>query len=156
MKNQPKLNTFKDTKGRIWDLTITAGTYLSLKDDDIDISSVFSGADNVLEEMIGGDRITVMLDVIAMITEEQRKQKDVSDKDFYESLDGEVIESATLAFLQAVVNFTPAPKQPAMLAVLSQVRKAMDHASQALTEKIQSEEVLDEITSLIDQQIVDL
>lgn len=155
-KHVDKLCHFTDDLDREWDLSINAGIYMSLQDSGIDIASVFSGDDDTLEEIISGDRMMDILGIIGMISESQREERGITKQDFYNALGGEVIENATLAFLQAIINFTAAPKRPAMLAVLEQVLNALNLAGEKTAEKISSPETTEQITSMINQRIVDL
>ena len=151
-----KLCCYTDTQGLEWDLTINAGIYMMLQDIDIDITTIFSGEDNTLEEMIMGDRMMDILGVMGMICEKQFEARGMTKDDFYNSMDGEVIERATLAFLQAVINFSAAPKRQGMLAVLAQVQGAAMLTGEKIAEKVSSKEMTDEITNLVNQQSVDL
>lgn len=155
MTNQ-KLMKFEDDKGREWSMKIDASTYLRLREDEIDLGKIFDPEQTFLEELLLGDNMFAFLGIIGMITESQRETEGISKEDFYDSLGGAAIEHATLAFIQAIINFSPAPKRPAMQAVIDQMRKGIEKSAMKVTEMITDPEMSQKIEQMIEKQITEI
>ena len=156
MDNNQKLMTFEDDKGREWSMKVDASTYLRLREDDIDLSKLFDPEQTFLEELLLGDNMFAFLGIIGMITESQREKQEVSKEDFYNSLGGSAIEGATLAFIQAIINFSPAPKRPAMQAVIDQMRKGIEKGAKKVIETLNSQQTQAKVDKIINEQISEM
>lgn len=156
MNNNQKLMTFEDDKGREWSMKVDASTYLRLREDDIDLSKLFEPENKFLEELLLGENMFAFLGIIGMVTESQREKEGISKEDFYDSLGGSAIEGATLAFIQAIINFSSAPKRPAMQAVVDQMRKGIEKSATKVMEMLTDEKMERKIDQMIEKQITEM
>ena len=135
---------FKDTSGKLWTLSISIKNYIDIKQKfGIDISDVFSKDNNWLAQLAAQDDLMNLIGILLEVTSATRKEENISDDDFYALFDGDTLEAATAAFIEAVVLFLPAHKQAAMRTVVEAVEVGLKkteetmQASQArLVEKV--------------------
>ena len=124
---------FKDVNGDVWTLSINIKTYLTIKQKfGIDISDVFSKNNNWLAQLAAQDDLMSLVGILLEVTKATRLEKGISEDTFYECLDGESIEAATSAFIEAVVLFLPAHKQTAMKTVMEAVQMGMEKTQETL------------------------
>jgi hypothetical protein len=98
--------TFKDNKGRDWEIAIDAPKIMALRADcdpkfllnDDDQENTFSRlqADPVL-----------LCRAIFVLCKKQRETREITEEEFYLDVIGDAIDAATDAMLQAIINFTP-------------------------------------------------
>lgn len=144
--------TFRDNKGRDWNLDINIGHYLKIKSKlDIDLSETFSSENNWMARIAAHENIEDLLHILEIILEKELASKDLKLDDFYEAVDGEVIASATEALLEAVVLFLPAHKQKAMRIILDSVKVGMNKAVEKLN--VEEDMVREKMVSEIEKAI---
>ena len=124
---------FKDVKGDVWTLSINIKTYLTIKQKfGIDISDVFSKNNNWLAQLAAQDDLMNLIGILLEITKATRDEKAITEDAFYELLDGDTIEAATSAFIEAVVLFLPAHKQTAMRTVMAAVQLGIEKTQETM------------------------
>lgn len=101
--------TFKDTEGRTWDCAIDYAAAKRVRGG-MDVN-LLDGKE-ALEALV--DDVMMLVDVIYVVVQPQAEQRGVSDEQFGAALDGDTIDAATSAFLEAFVNFSQPAKRPAM------------------------------------------
>ncbi len=144
--------SFTDTQDREWTLELNAGHVLRLHDTyGIDVGRAADQNDSFLAELVNGDNIITLLPMLAMMTERERADRNVSTDKFYEALGGDVLVDATSAFLQAIVNFTPPHKRAPLQAALTRVRQGTEMASTKVTQIINSPETEERINQIVDK-----
>ena len=142
---------FKDAEGDIWTLSINIKSYLTIKQKfGIDISDVFSTSNNWLAQLAAQDDLMQLLGILVEITSVTREKKGLSEDDFYARLDGESIEAATDAFIQAVVLFLPAHKRTAMETVLEAVEMGMKKTEETL--KASKATLVEKVSKAMDEE----
>ena len=125
---------FKDTSGKLWTLSISIKNYIDIKQKfGIDISDVFSKDNNWLAQLAAQDDLMNLIGILLEVTSATRKEENISDDDFYALFDGDTLEAATAAFIEAVVLFLPAHKQTAMRTVIEAVEVGMQKTQETLT-----------------------
>ncbi len=124
---------FKDTSGRLWTLSISIKNYIDIKQKfGIDISDVFSKDNNWLAQLAAQDDLMNLIGILLEVTESTRKEQNISDDDFFALFDGDTLEAATSAFIEAVVLFLPAHKQTAMRTVIEAVEVGLQKTQETL------------------------
>ncbi len=150
---------FKDTSGKLWTLTISIKNYIDIKQKfGIDISDVFSKDNNWLAQLAAQDDLMNLIGILLEVTESARKEQNISDDDFFALFDGDTLEAATSAFIEAVVLFLPAHKQIAMRTVVEAVEVGLQKTQETLdasktrmiekvseTMEIEAKKVLDDL-----------
>lgn len=148
---------FKDTSGRLWTLSISIKNYINIKQQfGIDISDVFSKNNNWLAQLAAQDDLMNLVGILLEVTSATRKEDNISDEDFYALFDGDTLEAATSAFIEAVVLFLPAHKQTAMRTVIEAVevglqktQETLDASKNRMIEKV-SETMEEEAQKVLD------
>jgi hypothetical protein len=124
---------FKDTSGKLWTLSISIKNYIDIKQKfGIDISDVFSKDNNWLAQLAAQDDLMNLIGILLEVTESTRKEQNISDDDFFALFDGDTLEAATSAFIEAVVLFLPAHKQTAMRTVIEAVEVGLQKTQETL------------------------
>ncbi len=119
------MKSFTDSENRRWDVSLNVTTLKRVRNiTDVDLLTVLDKPDLLTE--LAGDPVR-FVDVLYVIVKPQADQLGVSDEQFGSALDGESIEHASNAFLEALVDFFPGARR-AML------RRVMDRATQTKAE----------------------
>ena len=106
--------SFRDNEKNIWDLSITVNTLKRLKEIDVDLM----GDLNKMLEKMASDPI-LLCDILYVTCQKQADERKMSDVDFGEMLVGDVIEHATEAFVEALINFIPARRGKLLRAMMA-------------------------------------
>jgi tRNA A-37 threonylcarbamoyl transferase component Bud32 len=121
MMNQP---TFNDAEGRTWRLRLTTGRSREiLETTGIDFGKIHDG--QVFCDLTTSDE--KLAQVLWILCEKQAGS--VTPEEFAESLDGNALDSAMEALVEATILFTRAPIRGAVEKV---IRKTMEAQSQAM------------------------
>lgn len=95
---------FSDNRGRIWTVAINTATIKRVKQSlEINLLEAVSGK---LLDRISADP-ALFADILYVLVKPQADALGVVDTDFGEALAGDEIETASLAFIQALVDFFP-------------------------------------------------
>jgi|688.fasta_scaffold07497_19 hypothetical protein len=104
---------FKDTEGRDWSLRLDVATLRRVRDlTSVDLGKLFSDPQQLAN--LHAD-IILFVDVLFAIVKPTADARGVSDIQFGQSLAGDVLESAVLAFETSVVDFLPERDRRAVL-----------------------------------------
>jgi hypothetical protein len=104
---------FKDTEGREWSLRLDVATLRRVRDlTSVDLGKLFSDPQQLAN--LHSD-IILFVDVLFAIVKPTADARGVSDIQFGQSLAGDVLESAVLAFETSVVDFLPERDRRAVL-----------------------------------------
>ena len=127
------MQTFKDTEGREWTLVVNVGAVKRVKALlDVDLLETIEG--RLLDRFIGNP--VLLCDVIYALCKPQADAQQITSEQFGQAMAGDVIDDATAAFLQALVNFFPSTRRAVLQKALEKVRRlegmALDHASEVL------------------------
>ena len=104
--------TFKDMKGQEWSMNITIADFMALKDHELcDLEKLFDDRD-FLGGLLDGSDMVKFLGVLHELCQHQYEQYGIDDcNDFFRLLDGDAMEAATEAFIQAAIAFSPAHRR---------------------------------------------
>jgi len=104
---------FQDLKKREWDLTITVATIKRVRElITVDLLECLIEKDSLIDRMALDP--VLLVDVIYCICKPIADARDISDTEFGEAMGGDVIENATGAFLEALVDFFPGARKEIM------------------------------------------
>jgi len=105
--------TFRDTEGREWSLRLDVATLRRVRDlTTVDLGKLFADPRQLAALH---DDIILFVDVLYAIVKPAADARNVTDIQFGESLAGDVLEGAVLAFECAVVDFLPERDRRAVL-----------------------------------------
>jgi hypothetical protein len=130
---------FKDEQGRQWNLKLTIGKAMQLRDEmNLDVNQLIDPNSGLLHELMVDS--WKLLDILLLITRDERKQISVSDEDFANALGGETLDEATEAFLYGVTSSLKKLQRRAFAAMTRQLSTATEMAAQRVVSQIQKNE----------------
>lgn len=109
------MKIFKDTKGREWTIVVDVGQIKTVRDlVGVDLHSLFKDeAKRVLSDPI------LLVDTLYALCRQQCAGRQMSDVDFGQSFDGDVLEAAANALLDAVIDFFPQSRRTILRATVT-------------------------------------
>ncbi len=133
------MRTFTDAKGRSWNVSVTVASIKRVRAaiglDLLDYGAVM----NELQDPIA------QADVLFALVKPDAEAQKVTDADFGESLTGEVMEQAGAALMEALLDFTPAQRKPALKKALGKLGEANLLAAVAMEQAMDEIDVTAEI-----------
>lgn len=84
------------------------------------------------------DNPEALVDALFVACEAQARERGIDGAAFASGLAGDVIDSATAALMEAVVDFFPSRRRAALRAVLRQTEAVLTHAMEQATQAIES------------------
>ncbi len=147
---------FKDTADNLWTLAINIGLYMDIKSETgIDISEIFEQENNWLAQLAHRDNAMQLISILTLCTNKEREKRGLSVDDFYGNVDGDVIEAAAKAFLEAAVLFLPAHKRQAMKVVIQGVYQGLTKAGETIATEAdqQMETMLEEMDQAVEESL---
>ena len=145
MSETEELKTwFHDEKGRRWNLRITVGKAMTLRQEmNLDINQLIDPKSGLLHELIVDS--WKLLDILLLLTRDERKEQSVSDKDFADALGGETLDEAVEAFLFGVTASLKKLQRRAFAAMTRQLSTGMEKAATKLeAEMTKAERTMDQ------------
>ena len=109
---------FKDNSGREWLLSLNGWQLTKLKEA---LNYDARDKDSIIK---AGNDPALFCDVLFVLCSDQANEAEVTKKDFLQSIDGDVLEAASLAYIEATIDFFPQRQSQAL-------RKAMERAKEA-------------------------
>jgi hypothetical protein len=148
------MKTFKDLKGRTWDININYSTIKRIKDllginitDLINIDKE-TNLDISLLTRYASD-IVLLIDTLYCICKDQADKLNITDVEFGESFSGEEADNALNALVEEVINFFPTAKKTLLNKVFSAVRKKEMEIHQKAIAAMMSQEFDEKLESLM-------
>jgi len=120
--------TFTDARGRTWPVQITVGTLRRGKALGVDLAGAV-GPKGDFAKLFADPEAFVSL--LLLLLGAELKAAGLGEDEFLEAVDGPTIERATLAFLEAVADFTRPSLAKAMTCRLREVVAAETAAAEA-------------------------
>jgi len=144
------MQSFKDSTGRAWNLSIDVGAVKRIRDLlKVDLMDAISDSGRLLMKLDGDP--CLLVDIIYVLCKPEADAANITDEDFGRAMIGDVIDSATAAFLEELANFFPGRRRTLLKKAVSKVNQAQnmaaDRAEKALDE-MDLEKVLDNVTNL--------
>lgn len=113
------MKTFTDKKNRKWELELNVGSARRVKDETgvnmlnlLSLESNGRASTEPLEKLI--DDPFALVNVLCVLCRKQAEKENISDEEFAEIFDADVIEAATNALIEEIINFSPAAKRKAL------------------------------------------
>ena len=117
------MSYFTDLKGRRWEVNLTFGDIIRLKNIGIDIL----GMDDDSFVMRGMDEIEVVPVTLGILLERQREKHGLkTDQDVYDAFDAETITRAEKSLTDAILHFFRTTGQLVRCSVMEKLIKARD------------------------------
>lgn len=130
------MKTFTDTTGRSWAITINVDTVKRVRGlVDVDLLGI---ADGTLIEKLYRDPI-LLCDVVYAVCKPEADERNLSDEEFGRAMAGDAIDNATKVLLEELVDFSPSPRDRAVLQrVLEASQQAMERARDVVEARLDS------------------
>ena len=132
------MKTFNDATGRVWTLAINVDAIKRVKSlVSVDLLDAVNG--KLLERLVA-DPI-LLCDVLFCLCKPEADAKSVSDADFGRSMAGDVIDLATTAFLEELVDFFPSRRRTILQKALTKLKVLETRVLAAAEAKIDGPEI---------------
>jgi len=126
---------FKDNEDREWNIRIDAPAIMQIRED-CDSQFLFDdGEKQNTYQRLQSDPV-LLCRVIFLLCAKQRSDRGITEEEFYFSVIGDAIDSATEAILKAIVFFTPKRTRELLSAVAKRTERMQDQAIRMALEKI--------------------
>lgn len=133
------MKQFKDTQGRSWTIEVNIRQIRRVRDQvNVDLYSLF--ADEA--KRLFSDPV-LLVDTLYVLCQAQCEERKMSDRDFGEAFDGEVLEKAADALLEEVVSFFPQSRQTILRATINKSRELEQPIQTKVLEEINKLGVMD-------------
>ncbi len=133
------MKCFTDNAGRSWTIAINVDAIKRVRGLlDVDLLEIVEG--KLIEKLI---RDPVLLcDVVYAVCKPEADAKGVSDEDFGRAMAGDAIEHATKTLLEELVDFSPNPRERAILGkVLEKAQAVMEKARDVVEARLANGEI---------------
>ena len=132
------MKTFNDATGRVWTLAINVDAIKRVKSlVSVDLLDAVNG--KLLEKLVS-DPI-LLCDVLYSLCKPQADASGVSDSDFGRSMAGDVIDLATQAFMEELVDFFPSRRRTVLQKALAKLKNLEAKVLTAAEAKMDSPEI---------------
>ena len=136
------MKTFRDNASRTWNLALNVYAVKKVRDlmgvDLLDLDSGDKPEDKLLSRLIA-DPI-LLVDLLYVVCKGEADQKGVTDEQFGQAMAGDVIDTATKAFLEELADFTPSPRDRARARkVIQATWTVIDRAQDLMDAKVEKE-----------------
>lgn len=123
------MRSFKDSKDRQWDINFNIGAAIRIKQKTgYDLLKMATDEDDqmpVLELLLSD--ITVA-EVICAVISDQLSEKNVTEDDFFGSLDGKCFADANIAFMEELKDFFLKNGKTAMVEIITQTQQQLNQS----------------------------
>jgi hypothetical protein len=132
------VRNFIDSSGRVWVVDISVATIKRVRTlTGINLLEVIQGE---LIEQLSSDPI-LLADCLYAVCQPQAVREGVSDEAFGQSLAGDVIDRATTALLEGLIEFFPEPKRRLLEKATAKYRQVQTQALALVEAKLDSPEL---------------
>ncbi|MEL7266716.1 MAG: hypothetical protein AAFP69_18175 [Planctomycetota bacterium] len=130
---------FTDTKARRWDIQMNITVARRIKDDtEINVLEWIDNPESFAECC---NDVFIMSAILYSAVSPDANAKDIEPEDFGSAIDGETYDAATVALIQAIINFSPAAKRSILTRALAAVVRQRDLATTRVNEAINNGEI---------------
>lgn len=135
MEEEQVKTTFRDLKGREWNLRVTVQRAMDLREKmAFDIELFADPNHGLMQKMV--DDSWLLIDALLIMTADERAEKKIDNKDFLDAIDGPVLDEALTAFLNGIAVSLKKLKRRALLAAVRQVDHGMEMAATRMEARI--------------------
>ena len=140
------MHTFADTQGRTWTLTINVDVIRRVRSL-LNINLLEAVEGRLLERLITDP--VLLCDILFVVIQPEAVAKDISDEDFGRSLGGDVLDVATTALLEELVDFFPSAKRTVFRKALIKLKQLETLAIETATQRLESSELEERMKAAI-------
>ena len=140
------MKTFKDNENRTWTVAVNIATVKRVKS--LLNINLFDAIDGDLLKRLLTDTI-LLCDVIYIICKPEADQNKITDEQFGRAMAGDVIEHATVAFLEELVDFFPEAKCQVLRKALGKHRKAVNLAIEIMNKQLDNLEMEKKVEAVL-------
>jgi len=119
------MKTFKDNEGRSWNVSVNVAAMKRVKT--LLNLNLMDAVESDLIQRLATDPM-LLCDVIYAICKPDADKRNVSDEQFGQSMAGDVIEHATVALLEELVDFFPDAKRQVLRKAVEKFKKVQTRA----------------------------
>ncbi|MBL8818706.1 MAG: hypothetical protein JNL58_21945 [Planctomyces sp.] len=132
------MHTFTDTQGRPWTITLNVDAIRRVRSVlNINLLEAIEG--KLLERLITDP--VLLCDILFVVIQPETIAKGISDEDFGRALGGDVLEAATTALLEELVDFFPSAKRAVFRKALIKLKQLETLAIDTATQRLESPEI---------------
>jgi hypothetical protein len=125
--------SFQDCEGRIWQLRFTIGRVREIRDaTNVDFANLEDG--RVFLQLRNDPERFAQVLWLLIDKQAAARQPTVSPTEFIEALDGDALDAAGRAIIEAIISFTPAPKRGALQTAIRDQLEAHAKAMETIRE----------------------
>ena len=140
------MHTFADTQGRTWTVTINVDVIRRVRSLlSINLLEAIEG--RLLERLITDP--VLLCDILFVVIQPEAIAKGISDEDFGRSLGGDVLDLATTALLEELVDFFPSAKRTVFRKALIKLKQLETLAIETATQRLESSELEERMKAAI-------
>jgi len=153
-KLEVRINQFTDTMGRKWPIKMTVGKVRQVRDRlGVDITDAIDPTKNVVDQ-IANDPV-LMFDIIYLCVQEKMEQENIEAQSLADAISGDTIEEASVALINAIIDFFPKSKTEVIRESLALKEKMIARIKKKSLDSVRSltEEDLDRAVSELVQKL---
>ena len=140
------MHTFSDTQGRPWTITLNVDAIRRVRSVlNINLLEAIEG--KLLERLITDP--VLLCDILFVVIQPEAIAKEISDEDFGRSLGGDVLDVATTALLEELVDFFPSAKRTVFRKALTKLKQLETLAIETATQRLESNELEQQMQAAI-------
>ena len=140
------MHTFSDTQGRPWTITLNVDAIRRVRSVlNINLLDAIEG--KLLERLITDP--VLLCDILFVVIQPQAITHGISDEDFGRSLGGDVLDVATTALLEELVDFFPSAKRTVFRKALIKLKQLETLAIETATQRLESSELEERMKAAI-------
>ena len=148
------MKTFTDRQGRSWTIEINYTTLRRVRAiTGIDLTRIVDPKSNVMEQLTGDP--FVLFDCLVAILQPQLDERELTPEQFGEALDEESGDKASMALIEAIIDFFPEGKRMLLRRALTKVLTAAERRQLATLDKalqaVESPEFTQAIETALDE-----
>jgi len=157
------MHEFADVKGEKWEVRITAGTIKRVSDlmDGVDLGQPLVGDPPFLTRF--DTEIPFKANVLYAVLRPQCEARDITDEQFAELLEGEVLYEASVAFWEELADFFQSLQRTEVVKAIRRQMEIVRRGVEMMTEKIEGPAFdgaitrkLKEVSDQIDAELAEL
>ena len=132
------MHTFNDTLGRTWTVTITVDAIRRVRALlNINLPDAIEG--KLLERLVTDP--VLLCDILFALVQPEAQAKSITDEDFGKALGGDVLDHATSALLEELVDFFPSARRTVFRKALVKLKRLEGMAIETANQRLESDEL---------------
>ena len=153
------MKSFVDKNGKSWDIELNIGTARKIKSRcNLDIENIITvDKQNNPQDVSALERLAMdsilLFDVIFVLCENQIKADGITEEDFAELFNGEVIEAATDALVEEIINFSRPAKRKVLTRLWAIGKNFSKKAGEKMQQTLDSPEFEKEVEKVLTQSL---